>query len=75
MGKIYVNECFNRVLFTTEEILRISKTLSSRNKILPSYYEYECSSENAPTWAVNSPAPVVLPTSDVPNSDLIPMVD
>ena len=30
--------------------------------------------QNAPTWAVNSPAPAVVPVSDLPNSELVPMI-
>ena len=30
--------------------------------------------QNAPSWTVNSPAPVVVPVSDLPNSELVPMI-
>ena len=30
--------------------------------------------QNAPTWAVNSPAPAFVPIRDVPNSELVPMI-
>ena len=30
--------------------------------------------QNAPTWVVNSPVPAVVPISDVPNLELVPMI-